>query len=281
METAWWHALDKKRGSRPRCVLLVDGTSHAVAARLTDLVGLSDVVVSLNECWMPRGKPIWTGKGWDKKPAMEARLDREAGFVAPEIRQQLLEWWLEVVPGADTPHWDVASTCKIEGRDGLLLVEAKSHSNELKKEGKRKPSTENGWKNHERIGSAIEQANTGLGRVAGGSWGLSRDDRYQFANRFAWSWKLAVLGGTGRSAVSRSPELRGHGTGRCAVPDGGRLGTNDEGPYSGCRGQLLLGEATGGERHAFQTVDPCNRSAVHPAPLAKRTQWAKRARGSP
>ena len=194
VETAWWHALDKKRGSRPRCVLLVDGTRYAVAARLTDLVDLSDVVVSPNECWMPRGKPVWTDKGWDKKPATETRLDRETGFVAPEIRQQLLEWWLEVVRGANTPNWDLASTCSIEGRKGLLLVEAKSHSHELEKEGKRNPSTENGWKNHERIGSAIRQANAGLRRVAGGSWGLSRDDRYQFSNRFAWSWKLAALG---------------------------------------------------------------------------------------
>ncbi len=193
METAWWHALDKCRGSRPRCVLLLDGTRHAVAARLTDLVGLPDVVVSPNDYWMPCGKPIKTGEGWDKKPAAEARLDRDAGFVAPELRRQLRDWWLEIVPRANTPNWDVATTCKTEGREGLLLVEAEAHSNELSNAGKLKPPTENGRKNHERIGSAIEQANTGLGRVAGGSWGLSRDDRYQLANRFAWSWKLALL----------------------------------------------------------------------------------------
>ena len=50
MEAAWLHALGKyKRGSRPRCVLLVDGTRHArdaVAAGLTDLVGLANVRVS-------------------------------------------------------------------------------------------------------------------------------------------------------------------------------------------------------------------------------------------
>lgn len=195
METAWWRTLGAhNRGSRPRCVLLIDGTRHAVAARLTDLVGLPEVAISANDFWMPRGKPVRTGWGWDKRPAAEARLDYDAGFVGPEVRRQLREWWLVVMSGAATPNWDVASTCKIEGREGLLLVEAKAHSNELSGAGKSKPSTENGWKNHERIGSAIRQANDGLGRVTRGTWGLSRDSRYQLANRFAWSWKLTRLG---------------------------------------------------------------------------------------
>ncbi len=196
METAWLQALDKKRGSRPRCVLLVDGHDgrHAVADRLTNLVGLPDMTVSSNDFWMPCGKPARDGQGRDKKPAEEARLDRDTGFVTPEVQRQLCNWWLEVVPRANTPNWDVASTCKIEGRKGLLLVEAKAHSNELSNNPKKQPSTKNGWKNHKRIGSAIKQANAGLGRATGGSWGLSRDDHYQLANRFAWSWKLALLG---------------------------------------------------------------------------------------
>ena len=46
METAWWQALGKdNRGSRPRCVLLADGSRQEVAVRLTDLVGLADVTV--------------------------------------------------------------------------------------------------------------------------------------------------------------------------------------------------------------------------------------------
>ena len=200
METTWLHALGKdKRGSRPRCVLLVDGTRHArhaVAEQLTDLVGLDNVTVSPNHFWMPRGKPVRMGRGWDKKPAAEARLDRDERFVGPEVQRHLRAWWLSVVRRANTPNWDVASTCKIEGKEGLLLVEAKAHRKELSKAGKRKkkPFTENKRKNHERIGSAIEQGNAGLGSVTRGIWGLSRDHHYQIANRFAWSWKLAMLG---------------------------------------------------------------------------------------
>lgn len=194
METAWWHALEKNRGSRPRSVLLADGTRHDVANRLTDLVGLPDVTVSSNDLWMPYGKPVWTSTGWNKRPALEAQLDRHVGFLSAEAQRQLRDWWLKVPRGANTPNWDLASTCEIEGSNGLILVEANAHSNELSDAGKSTPRSQNGWKNHERIGSAIEQARAGFQRDVGGSWRLARDSHYQLSNRFAWSWKLALLG---------------------------------------------------------------------------------------
>lgn len=188
--------MDKKRGSRPRCVLLGDGPRHAVAARFTDLVGLPDVVVSPNHFWMPYGKPVKRGERWDDTPADEARIDRDDRFVARAVQKQLPVWWLEHVTKANTPNWDVASTCNIEGKQGLLLVEAKAHRTELSADGKQlKPNaSRKSRENHERIGMAINEANAGLGHATGVSWGLSRDDRYQLANRFAWSWKLAMLG---------------------------------------------------------------------------------------
>jgi hypothetical protein len=74
-------------------------------------------------------------------------------------------------------------------QEGLILVEAKAHSDELKVSGKR-PGNK---KNHEKIGAAIQQANEGLNAVLPG-WSLSRDSHYQLANRFPWSWKIASLG---------------------------------------------------------------------------------------
>ena len=194
MESPWWRVLEKVRGSRPRCVLLADGKKRDVADRLTELVGLPDVVVSVNDFWMPCGKPVWTSKGWNKRPAAEARLDRNVGFLPPQARQQLRDWWLKVVRGANTPNWDLATTCQFEGRNGLVLMEAKAHSNELSIAGKSTPRRENGWKNHEQIGFAIEQARAGFEQDVGGSWRLARDSHYQLSNRFAWSWKLTLLG---------------------------------------------------------------------------------------
>ena len=37
---AWWNQPEDSRGSRPRCVLLVDGDKKEVADRLTQLVGI-------------------------------------------------------------------------------------------------------------------------------------------------------------------------------------------------------------------------------------------------
>ena len=51
----WWKQLDKKRGSRPRCVLLTDGGPEEVAARLTALVDIPEVVVTPSDTWMPYG----------------------------------------------------------------------------------------------------------------------------------------------------------------------------------------------------------------------------------
>lgn len=192
----WQEALGKdNRGSRPRCIELVSGTKEEVASRITDIVGLEEVKVASDDFWMPRGIPVWNGGLWDKSPAREARFDRDSHrfFRSPAIRNALLEWWLEVIPRSNTPNWDIASTCMIEEQRGILLVEAKAHFNELSISGKSQPSTENGWKNHERIGWAIEEANTALGILTNRHWGLSRDDRYQLSNRFAWTWKLASL----------------------------------------------------------------------------------------
>lgn len=195
MAPEWTQALGKdNRGSRPRCVALVDGSREAVSGLLTDMVGVPDVVVRPSDFWMPAGKPVKRGTRWDDGPAKEARLDRDPGFMPERMRTMLKDWWLAVPRGANTPNWDLASTCAVGGRQGLLLVEAKAHENELSTAGKSHPNTDNGWKNHEQIGLAIAEANTGLRRVSTRDWSLSRDVCYQLSNRFAWSWKIAALG---------------------------------------------------------------------------------------
>ena len=192
----WWEQLGKdKRGSRPRCVLLTDGSRDAVAQRLTKLVNPPEVEVCPNDLWMPKGKPVQKKNGkWDKMPVKEAQLDKADNLVSPDIQQKLQEWWLAVPRRATTLNWDIASTCIIKGKPGLLLVEAKAHTKELSEAGKPLPTTPNGWKNHEQIEQAIAEANYNLQSETGKSWNLSRDTHYQLSNRFAWAWKLASLG---------------------------------------------------------------------------------------
>ena len=186
----WREQLDKTKGSRPRCVLLVDGERELVATRLTELVGDPLVEVFVHDLWMPRGKPVKEGNRWDPSPADEPRLDRDSGFVPAWVQGQLRDWWLAVKRGANTPNWDLASTCRVEGECGLLLVEAKAHTGELSDGGTGATNA----RNLGSIGAAISGANDALTLITGGDWNLSKDHHYQVANRFAWSWKLASLG---------------------------------------------------------------------------------------
>ena len=196
----WLNQLGRnKRGSRPRCILLMDGGREEVAGRLTRLVGLeSDVIIGDGDRWMPFGKPVQReDDSWDETPAREARVDGLTALFAPDARSkrelgdQLRKWWLSAPRGANTPNWDIASTCTIKGQRGLLLVEAKAHSAELGESGSFSSGNPG---NRERILLAITEATAGLQAATGGPWGLSPDSHYQLSNRFAWSWKLVSLG---------------------------------------------------------------------------------------
>ena len=68
---SWNKQLGKDwRGSRPRCVLLMNGDREEVAEWLTELVGLPDcVTVSPGDNWMPYGKPDEKEDGsWGQDP---------------------------------------------------------------------------------------------------------------------------------------------------------------------------------------------------------------------
>ncbi len=177
--------IDKLRGSLPRCLLLTYFLPRIKTAELlTDLARPSGALVSAStDIWMPRSLMEWK----------EAALIDEGDFLDNDKRQALSEWWFAVPGNATPPNWDIASTCTIEGKSGLLLIEAKAHDTELDVNGKTEPKTDNGWINHNHIGNAIEQANSSLKHILKG-WALSRDTHYQLSNRFAWSWKLASLG---------------------------------------------------------------------------------------
>ena len=182
----WLRELGKdNRGSRPRCVLLTNGGRDGVAARLTEIVGRPEVLVAARDQWQPQGVA----------DVREAELDKAvsggAALLPEETRLQLRRWWLASAAGSSrTPNWDIASTCTVIGRKGLLLVEAKAHSKELSKRDRCGATPAN----RKRIERALAEANAGLGEVTGGSWELSAEHHYQLSNRFAWSWKLATLG---------------------------------------------------------------------------------------
>ncbi len=166
------------KGSRLRCLMATSVGRKDVAAFLNALVQ-PHATVSTDDIWQPRG--FVEGD--------EARLGEAAAFLNADQREVLTSWWLAVRERANTPNWDIVSTCQIDGRAGLVLVEAKAHAGELHRDGK----SEGNEKNDASIATAILEANAALGGPESG-WNLCADAHYQLCNRFAWAWKVASLG---------------------------------------------------------------------------------------
>jgi hypothetical protein len=195
----WLDRLDNNQqaGSRPRCIQLMSGDPEDVANRLNTIVNYNGVGISANDERMPRGIPLdWQGREWDNAWIQEATLGGQNGLIDESIANQARAWWL--ANRGNIPHWDIASTCKVNEERGILLIEAKAHAGELEAEcrGKelRDDATEDSFQNHVKIGHAIADAAAHLYRVTEVPWAISRDTHYQLSNRFAWAWKLADLG---------------------------------------------------------------------------------------
>jgi hypothetical protein len=179
----------QRRGSKPRCHLLTHGSSEAVAARLTALVApLAKVLPS--DRWMPQGFECCD----------EATLPEAERLLPSDVRSELKRWWLVAASNnTRTPNWDVASTCTIENKFGIVLIEAKAHDQELIREetGRKNieaPVSGSARRNLMRIDWAIRDASAALADDTQLAWALSRDWNYQMSNRFAWAWKLTDLG---------------------------------------------------------------------------------------
>lgn len=168
------------KGSRLRCLLLTSQTDNKVADFLMNLVA-PHAFVTPEHHWAPRGFVA----------PDEARLvDTEPHeFLSKSNRDLLTSWWLARPGRANTPNWDVVSTCLIGGRSGLILVEAKAHDGEFgdDKCGATDPE------NVRSIDEALSEATAGWDALAPG-FALSAKCRYQLSNRFAFAWKLASMG---------------------------------------------------------------------------------------
>ena len=92
ISSKWWEGLGKySRGSRPRCVLLVDGDRSEVAKRLTQRVNCRDVAVSSSHKWMPCGKPLYRNGKWDDAPAKELDLIKKNNFLPSGVQRRSSE----------------------------------------------------------------------------------------------------------------------------------------------------------------------------------------------
>lgn len=166
------------RGSRLQCLMLTALPRPQVASILTRMIEPIGSVQA-NDVWAPCGF----------LESDEAKLGEHPSFLSPQERETLTSWWLKKREYANTPNWDLVSTCDISGTRGLILVEAKAHDNELKDSGKDPGNSDN----DSQITQAIAEANSALNRILPG-WALTKDSHYQLCNRFAWAWKISTMG---------------------------------------------------------------------------------------
>ena len=90
----------------------------------------------------------------------------------PRDCEALGDWWLAVQSDdSQTPNWDIASTCTWDGHKGLLLVEAKAHTQELKT----KDQAGGSLPNRARIAECIKEANAALADQTELDWALSHE----------------------------------------------------------------------------------------------------------
>lgn len=175
---------DEYRGSRKHVLDWVESPQFLVS--LNTIIRATGAEVTYRDSWMP--------KGYDKPS--EGRLENLGSDFLPEkIGSTLRTWWLKHEAGANTPNWDFLSTCAVEGKPGLILLEAKANKQELSRAGKRlsKNASVRSNENHAHIRKAISGASRELAKVIPGVV-MSADDHYQVANRIAFTWRLAQLG---------------------------------------------------------------------------------------
>lgn len=172
------------RGSRKH---VLDWSSRASFA--DEVIAMASPVgcaLTPSSQWMPKGHSA----------PREARLEVFGPKAMPghSAWPSLRTWWLKHAAGANTPNWDIALSCLVEGEPGLILVEAKANEPELSGAGKRAViGSDRSRENHEQISSAIVEAREALSAQFP-TIAIDRDRHYQISNRIAFAWKLATLG---------------------------------------------------------------------------------------
>ncbi len=119
-------------------------------------------------------------------------------FGHPSSLQLDPKWWMPYKTEKNKrPNWDLLCHVLVDGRPGLLLVEAKAHGDELlmddKKAGPYRKSAAS-VANDRSIRRRISETNQLLNSVYASEFSLTADKHYQLANRIAYLTKLASLG---------------------------------------------------------------------------------------
>jgi hypothetical protein len=158
---------------------------------LNGLLGSSGVSVSRRDIH----RPVGHGDG------VEFELPDFCWCFRPrwKVHESLRSWWLPPTAlrkDARTPVWDLISTCSVLGRQGLLLVEAKTQEDEFDWKGKplEAKGSEQTKATHERVKAAVRDISHRLAGISRAKAILEVERHYQLTHRVAWAAFLASLG---------------------------------------------------------------------------------------
>lgn len=177
---------DTWKGSRLRCVLFSGKQPEEIRSELLDMIaqaGIDDCRIEIDQdnfIYYPQGI----------KKSKEYRFSDPGDLIDETKRKEMVKWWL----GKDetekqTPNWDFVCTAKINGKDGLILVEAKAHRGEFYY----KNSCGAGKESRKEISQALGEIQEALANDFP-EMSFEMDYSYQLSNRIAWAVKLAEIG---------------------------------------------------------------------------------------
>lgn len=115
------------KGSSHQILQLVLRDPGFITKRVNDLLRSDDICFSSSDHCSPNSQNY-------KESTIEEFLP-DCNMDFPQFENKSIQsWWAAV---KQKPNWDFISTCKINGRKGILLVETKSHFGELEAGGKK------------------------------------------------------------------------------------------------------------------------------------------------
>lgn len=174
-----------------------------------DLIDSSDFIDTLNAILLPYNANISDkktvqpkGNNDESEYGLQSYIDKhnlaELFLSLKDVNSNFNKWWKP--SGGKAPTWDMISLCQINGKEAILLVEAKAHKSELSKSKKQLPKnkqsdnkpSKGSENNHSNIEVRIKEACNNLNTNNTG-FNISITSHYQLSNRVAFAWKLKQL----------------------------------------------------------------------------------------
>lgn len=102
------------KGSKYAIIKLVE--SSKFLSIMNELIENTGANLTIFDNWMPKSLQL------DKEAELKDFLKHN---FSPQLSNDIIKWWLH--KDTTTPNWDLVSTCTIDGKKGLILIDWQRH----------------------------------------------------------------------------------------------------------------------------------------------------------